>query len=532
MTAFETADRDQASVPTPPLSGVADKIDQSIAAAAPLSAAIVQAKLSVGPAGDRYEVEADAVADRVVQSMRSESSSSIADAPEHSAQRRMQRAGMPAANVAVDHQRVQRKAEMTSPTIGGLMPTDGAVIQRVMTADALEAEAAYIASQGDILAHLDVVVTLLRAYELIMQRDPGAAAHVHMIEEIQRKLWDPVSGDKGLAELFKKSQDGGALERLVTAIDEDLDKDIERLEDLETPDPLGEEQFNDGHETSYTADAVSGGLNNLAEVTYDFGTETDGFHDQMNEGSITGFLKSETDVDSKYGRHRGSRTGIPEKKPQFGKRSVASYALDKLLGADLVPPTFWATHGEVKGILIEKVAAPQGGSVVEGKDAGDNMNHPIVRRGLSNLTLLDYIAGQVDRHPGNYMIVRDDTGTVIDFKAIDNDLAFGPDYLDVMDQQATLMQNVGDLSQANTNIRNEVEHKANNGLMPSALTGIDQRFAEKVVALGSFPELIDSVLDDILSIKEVVATRERLTKLADFLRPLLANDDARIKAVW
>jgi hypothetical protein len=50
-------------------------------AAVPVGVAIVQAKLSVGPAGDQYEREADAVADRVVRALRSTIERSDSDGP-------------------------------------------------------------------------------------------------------------------------------------------------------------------------------------------------------------------------------------------------------------------------------------------------------------------------------------------------------------------------------------------------------------------------------------------------------------------
>jgi hypothetical protein len=55
-----------------------------------------------------------------------------------------------------------------------------------------------------------------------------------------------------------------------------------------------------------------------------------------------------------------------------------------------------------------------------------NYNDANLMRGLSNLQLIDAIAGSSDRHIRNYMIVRNKTtGAVIAIKGIDNDFSFG-----------------------------------------------------------------------------------------------------------
>lgn len=77
-------------------------------APAPIESLIVQAKLSVGPAGDRYEQEADAVADNVVASLNATASSDATE-PEPRPESRVQRATSTDALPVVD---VQRAADV------------------------------------------------------------------------------------------------------------------------------------------------------------------------------------------------------------------------------------------------------------------------------------------------------------------------------------------------------------------------------------------------------------------------------------
>jgi len=54
-----------------------------------------------------------------------------------------------------------------------------------------------------------------------------------------------------------------------------------------------------------------------------------------------------------------------------------------------------------------------------------------LRRDLIRLQLMDAISGQVDRHPGNYFVLRNAKGEVIGVKAIDNDMAWGKSLRDL-----------------------------------------------------------------------------------------------------
>lgn len=119
---------------------IARRRDDSTAwSAIPLGEALVQAKLSVGPAGDRYEREADAVATRVVRALRTEPSSDASTSASVPPVQRIQRAShIGAAGGEVDadtevavRSAVGRGAPLSSDLRSRLEPAFGADLSRV-----------------------------------------------------------------------------------------------------------------------------------------------------------------------------------------------------------------------------------------------------------------------------------------------------------------------------------------------------------------------------------------------------------------
>lgn len=84
-----------------------------------------------------------------------------------------------------------------------------------------------------------------------------------------------------------------------------------------------------------------------------------------------------------------------------------------------------ATRGESRMIHQETVDGRRC-YVYEGTAVHDiNYEDRRLRRDLVRLHLMDAISGQVNRHHGNYFVLADHSGKVIDVKAIDNDLSWG-----------------------------------------------------------------------------------------------------------
>lgn len=135
-------------------------------------------------------------------------------------------------------------------------------------------------------------------------------------------------------------------------------------------------------------------------------------------------------------------------------RAVASSQLDQHLGLNILAEEKFGrnTQGRLMGVSVQvdgagmtgKYDVQRGGEEVEvhgflGLTPGDtghtpsaalqNANlpdhvkgyaQPNIQKGLSDLEVMDYISGQIDRHPGN-IFINPETGQV---KGIDNDLAF------------------------------------------------------------------------------------------------------------
>jgi hypothetical protein len=207
-----------------------------------------------------------------------------------------------------------------------------------------------------------------------------------------------------------------------------------------------------------------------------------------NKGSFDGVFKMEArelrngvDVVPMAGKF----SGIDMSNPRFGYRNVATTRLDEMLGFDITTRTEMAIYRGKLGTVAERASgvSPKGSQMrmlpnklsdaevaikhdvakrVHGYKAGEdwtrlinddsdetinrvirngqeeyylskrtanelNYSDPVLRRGLVRLQLEDAIAGQVDRHYGNYFVLQDKNGKVISVKGIDNDLSWGKD---------------------------------------------------------------------------------------------------------
>lgn len=135
-------------------------------------------------------------------------------------------------------------------------------------------------------------------------------------------------------------------------------------------------------------------------------------------------------------------------------RAVGSSEVDQLLGLNCLAEEKFchAEDGVVMGLSVEVDGAqvltkvqPEGG----GRDVlcslAVDYRDPRIQKGLSDLEVLDYITGQLDRHEGN-IVINPSTGKV---KGIDNDLAFPrPERSQVYQDWAEVQSNaVGTLPQ-------------------------------------------------------------------------------------
>ena len=201
-----------------------------------------------------------------------------------------------------------------------------------------------------------------------------------------------------------------------------------------------------------------------------------------DSGTNVGYFKS--DDSNKISQEAlGVGIGTDDNDQHMGARAVASSRLDKKLGINVLSHDHFAKHGDHRGVvsaqakgdaLMENIYADmpeqqaeaylqmlQSGDMTEEeienfgnkvKHDDDGMangisvlDHPEYNtdvdltnentlKGLSDLQVMDYLTGQVDRHAGNIHIDTD-SGQVT---GIDNDLAFGTDN-DGLDESQNFM---------------------------------------------------------------------------------------------
>jgi Domain of unknown function (DUF4157) len=136
----------------------------------------------------------------------------------------------------------------------------------------------------------------------------------------------------------------------------------------------------------------------------------------------------------------------------LGNRNIAMYKLSVLLETGVIPRTERASVRNEAGVLrtgsvmnlekgTELKALIASVEIEEKKEKdreeytpaaelrdfhGDEMlMSKAAQRDMSNLQIIDAIAGQIDRHAGNIIVTMDERGKIIGLKGIDNDLAFG-----------------------------------------------------------------------------------------------------------
>ncbi len=201
--------------------------------------------------------------------------------------------------------------------------------------------------------------------------------------------------------------------------------------------------------------------------------------------------------------------GINPEDAHMANRDVAMSRLNQLLGANVIAKAEMAVRhtaqGEKTGSLMED-ATKKGKSAFdiatakevydpaagEAKGAANQMSlqDPELMRQLSRLQLIDLLALQVDRNTKNYFVQVSPTGAVLGVTGIDNDLSMG------------------------TNDRNETRQME----LPGFSRYVDEELANAILNLD--PEILASLMGDLLSKDEIAALLSRLKKLQAFLKPL------------
>ena len=153
-------------------------------------------------------------------------------------------------------------------------------------------------------------------------------------------------------------------------------------------------------------------------------------------------------------------------------------------------------------------------------------NNPTVRddanlpRLLSRLHLIDLIAGQIDRHSGNYFVQMDKSGNVVGLTGIDLDMSFFTGKGGKGDNAAALNVEKG-------------SHYAD-GRRSNWLPGLgmyaDAELAGRIIALN--PEHLRAVLTDLLPAASIEAAVERLVQLQAALKVLQSKGQLLEPGQW
>jgi hypothetical protein len=124
--------------------------------------------------------------------------------------------------------------------------------------------------------------------------------------------------------------------------------------------------------------------------------------------------------------------------------------------------------------------------------------------------MIDLIAGQVDRHPGNYFVQRDPSGKVIGITGIDLDMSFVPN--------PQTGASVGfDVEHGSIDQREKWKGKAFDHF-PGFSRFVDKELATAILAMS--PTDLRSILIDLLTTEQIDAAIERLGKLQVLLAEL------------
>lgn len=215
--------------------------------------------------------------------------------------------------------------------------------------------------------------------------------------------------------------------------------------------PRGKDKLKDRHVLSERA-LGGGSANEVTQMEYRRGIG--------ESGATKGFFKTDEVGEDLPGE--GFRVGITAEDAHLSARAVTSSRLDRALGTNVLSHDTFAKHHGQRGVVSGQVA---GNALVENiyKETEDlshlsdedfahraknasamykfdhetrmkstlddqaynelDWSDPEIQRGLSNLQVMDWLTGQVDRHSGN-IFVDPETGNV---SGIDNDLSFGSD---------------------------------------------------------------------------------------------------------
>lgn len=276
--------------------------------------------------------------------------------------------------------------------------------------------------------------------------------------------------------------------------------------------------FIDESEVETRENMGTGGRQTLPEIMYGVGVSFDGVNPRLEFGrTFTGFFKTERPEERKDVALLIEHYGINRNNPEVARRNLATFRLNQLLGADVIPPSFVAKHRGQVGFVSEKVEGTHGDETGKAE-----LQNPLVRQALSRLYMLDMIAGQIDRHGHNWIVEKRD-GVIVGVKGIDNDYGFGEALTgETLKEEEAMGPNAW--------------MRGIRGKLGRELTEIDEPFATRIISLahdvdGELHTFLDA-FQDLLTEGEIAAMHSRLQALAGFLEPLMDNHTGVMRTNW
>jgi len=121
----------------------------------------------------------------------------------------------------------------------------------------------------------------------------------------------------------------------------------------------------------------------------------------------------------------GELTGIDARAPRTASRNLATQALGKALGFDVIAPTELGVVRDMKGHQVLGFVMERAGGRTGHKTPESDFLRGDVRAELIKLQIVDLLCGQIDRHGGNYFIELPEGGGQARVRGIDNDQGFG-----------------------------------------------------------------------------------------------------------
>jgi hypothetical protein len=308
------------------------------------------------------------------------------------------------------------------------------------------------------------------------------------------------------------------------------------------------------------AQLLGGMLNTPLAVFYKFQL---GKNDRLEQGKSKWVFKEDKKNDATGTKANPANGGNGIEKVDAGQsiRSIATYKLDQLFGANISEKTFAAKHRQKLGFVMKFSEGLQGLSVLSHaaspfksredkpnslkfKDSTLKSNTPAstktLREGLSTMALMDIISGQVDRHGDNYLVENN-----TNVRAIDNDLSFVKDYQNINRGRANPNKDqnkpfkpVKETGENLSDVLSRHSQASGSPVQNIPLDAMNPTLVKKILELAEKPEEVRKALQFQLSDKEHLSRREidatisRLRSLAKHLKWRIQRWEILNKKKW